>query len=165
MLAQTYFCKCLWSGSAPAGIPGLGLVLQKSLALVFSLRDLKLRCIWTHKGPGSNLLPQVSNSCLDLQKLLVPTYSLGGLRLTLRPTEVLAQAYFHIGPRLMFRPAVVSGSGSLAQQLLPSPFSCEVCCLRSATAQVVGSDLPPQMSLFWICFCSCGACCLRHAPA
>ena len=44
LLAQTCFCKCSWSGSAPVEVPGLGLVLQRSPALIFSLGGPRLRC-------------------------------------------------------------------------------------------------------------------------
>ena len=41
-LAQTHFCKYPWSGSAPEEVLALGLFLQRSLVLIFSLGNLRL---------------------------------------------------------------------------------------------------------------------------
>ena len=60
--AQSCFCKYPWSGSAPVEVPGLGLVLQRSLAVIYSLGGPRLWCAWTCRGPGSGLLLQRSQT-------------------------------------------------------------------------------------------------------
>ena len=57
LLAQTCFCKCPWSGSAPAEVPGCGLVLQRSLVLIYSHGGPRPMCTSTYRGPDSGLLP------------------------------------------------------------------------------------------------------------
>ena len=60
--AQTCFYKCPLSRSAPAEVPGLELVLQRSLALIYTLGCPRLRYARTHRGPGSGLLSQRSQT-------------------------------------------------------------------------------------------------------
>ena len=65
---QTCFYKSPLSDSAPAEVPGLGLVLQRSLALIFSL------------GVPDLVVPGLAED-------LAQAYSLRGPRLMPRPTE------------------------------------------------------------------------------
>ena len=76
MLVLTCFCKS-WSGSTPAEVPGLELVLQRSLALVYSLGVPRLCCAQTQSGRCSSLLPLRSQthvwSCRDIWFLPTPS--------------------------------------------------------------------------------------------
>ena len=70
-LAQSCFCKCPSSWSVSAEVPCLGLVLQGSLAPVYSLRGLSLVCpdpqrSWLRPTPS-----EVPDSCPDPQRSLV----------------------------------------------------------------------------------------------
>ena len=75
LTAQTCFCKCPWSGSAPAEVPGLGLVLQRSLALIYFLGVPRLRFTWTCRGPCSELFPQRSQTTPGPQRSWLPPRS------------------------------------------------------------------------------------------
>ena len=102
-------CLDPWSGSAPAEVPGLGLVLQRSLVPVYSLGSPRLRCTRLAED-----LPQA--------------YPLRG------PTKVCGSCLF---PRRSQTHAQTSkGHWFLPspQWLLPCTCSCGVCCFRPALA-------------------------------
>ena len=62
LFAQTCFSKCPLSGSVPTEDPGLGLVPQKFLTLVYSLGVPNLGCTQSHRRPDLGLLPQGSQT-------------------------------------------------------------------------------------------------------
>ena len=154
--SQTCFCKCPWSRSSPVEVPGLGLVLQRSLSLIFSLLPQRSQTQVCPDLQRTWLTPtssEVTDSHHDLQRFLVHAYSLRGPRSKPRPADILVQAYSLRGPRLMPRPtevlvliyslenlrlmpisAAFYSSGLLVQQLLSYTCSCGVHRLKSPMA-------------------------------
>ena len=92
--AQTCFCKSPWSGSAPAEFPGLGLVLQRCLALIWDLGGPRLGCTldlrktWLGSTPSKpRFMPGPTQRSLA-QKLLPCTCSCGVHGVRSAPAQV-----------------------------------------------------------------------------
>ena len=101
-LVWIHSCRGPWLGVGPVKDSGSDLLPQSSQAQV----QLDLQRTWLRITPS-----EVPDSRSDLQRFLVPAYSLGGPRLMPKASGVLAQVYFLEGPRFTSGFAEVSGSG------------------------------------------------------
>ena len=89
---------------------------------------------------------------------MAQAYSLRGPRLMPGPAEALALAHSLRSCSSMSDPVKFDVSGLLQPRLLAQSYSCGICCLRPAPAQVIGSVLLLQslLVIFFLFFEKCG---------